>query len=124
LAGRAHLVTAEACEKYGIVLPFQVVNKGADRQLDPLVRIGPNHIITNDPDVLKNMSAVRSLYRRPIWYKAMRLEPDYDNVICERDENRHSDLCTKMAAGVSRNSIYIRDKSLRDQVFGERKQRS
>ena len=33
----------------------------------------------------------------------MRLEPDYSNVISERDEDRHNDLRNKMAAGVSQN---------------------
>lgn len=84
LGGRCHLDTAEACEKYG-----------------PLVRIGPNHLVTNDPEVLRKMAAVRSPYRRSIWYEGMRLEPDYANVISERDENRHNDLRTKMAAGYS-----------------------
>jgi len=84
LAGHAHLDTAEACEKYG-----------------PLVRIGPNHLITNDPDVLKTLSAVRSPYRRSIWYESSQLEPDYSNVFSERDETRHNDLRAKMAAGYS-----------------------
>lgn len=67
----------------------------------PLVRIGPNHLVTDDPEVLKRMSAVRSPYRRSIWYEGMQLEPGYFNVISERDEERHNDLRAKMAAGVS-----------------------
>lgn len=68
-----------------------------------MVRIGPNHLVTNDPEVLRKMSAVRSPYRRSIWYEGMRLEPDYSHAIAERDEDRHNDLRSKMAAGVSRN---------------------
>jgi hypothetical protein len=76
-------------------------------QSGPLVRIGPNHLVTDDPEVLKKMSAVRSPYRRSIWYEGMRLEPDYFNVISERDESRHNDLRTKMAAGVSHQNYYF-----------------
>ena len=71
-------------------------------KVGPLVRIGQNHLITDDPDVLRKMSAVRSPYRRSIWYDGMRLEPDYFNVVSERDENRHDELRAKMGAGASR----------------------
>ena len=66
-----------------------------------IVRIGPNHLVTNDPEVLKRMSAVRSPYRRSIWYEGMQLEPGYINVLSERNEERHNDHRSKMAAGVS-----------------------
>jgi len=32
--------------------------------LGPIVRIGPKELVTNDPNVLRRMSAVRSLYSR------------------------------------------------------------
>lgn len=66
-----------------------------------IVRIGPHQLVTNDPEVLRRMSAVRSPYRRSNWYDGIRLEADYDNVLSTRDENRHNDLRAKMAAGVS-----------------------
>jgi hypothetical protein len=70
-------------------------------KLGPLVRIGPNHLITDDPEVLRKMSAVRSPYRRSVWYNGLRLEHDYLNVASERDEDRHNDLRARMGAGVS-----------------------
>ena len=70
-------------------------------ELGSLVRVGPNHLVTDDPDVLRKMSAVRSPYRRSIWYEGLRLEHDYFNLISERSEARHSDMRAKMAPGVS-----------------------
>lgn len=69
--------------------------------LGSIVRIGPNQLVTNDPEVLRKLSAVRSPYRRSNWYDGMRLEADHDHVLSERDENRHNALRAKMAAGVS-----------------------
>jgi hypothetical protein len=104
LSGRCHIDLLEACKKYGIIEEYGVVNEETQPlivKLGPLVRIGPNHLITDDPGVLRKMSAVRSPYRRSIWYDGLRLEHDYFNVVSERDENRHNDLRAKMGAGVS-----------------------
>ncbi|WQF85885.1 Putative cytochrome P450 [Colletotrichum destructivum] len=65
--GRAHLDFYEACEKYG-----------------PIVRVGPNDLITSDPDLMKHMLNVRSTYKRSNWYDGMRLKPGKDNVLSMR----------------------------------------
>jgi hypothetical protein len=104
LGGRCHIDTLEACKKYGTIDGCCVANKETLAlivKLGPLVRIGPNHLITDDPEVLRNMSAVRSPYRRSIWYDGLRLEHNYFNVVSERHESRHNDLRAKMGAGVS-----------------------
>jgi Cytochrome P450 len=69
--------------------------------LGPIVRIGPNELVTNDPNVLRRMSAVRSLYTRSEWYDGMRLEPEYDSMFSERNEERHNMLRSKAAMAVS-----------------------
>ncbi|OCT52775.1 pisatin demethylase [Cladophialophora carrionii] len=78
--GTLYLESAEQCFKHG-----------------SLVRIGPNDLITNDPDILKRMGAPRSPYRRSDWYNALRV--DRENILSERDEERHAMLRNKMAAG-------------------------
>lgn len=67
----------------------------------PIVRIGPNELVTNDFEVWRKISAVRSPYSRSNWADGMRLDPEYNNVISERDEARHNALRAKMKAGVS-----------------------
>jgi hypothetical protein len=104
LGGRCHIDTLEACQKYGTIDECCTVNEEAQALiviLGPLVRIGPSHLLTDDSEVLRKMSAARSPYRRSVWYDGIRLEHDYFNVVSERYENRHNDLRTKMGLGVS-----------------------
>ncbi|KAI0810414.1 cytochrome P450 [Xylaria sp. FL0064] len=62
----------------------------------PLVRIGPNELLSTDPDVLRRMSAVRSLYTKGIFYETGRVTPDDDTVVSLRDEEQHRTLRAKM----------------------------
>ncbi|RMZ78725.1 hypothetical protein DV737_g3781, partial [Chaetothyriales sp. CBS 132003] len=71
------------------------------QQYGPLVRVGPNTLLTADPDVLRRMSAVRSPYTRSDWYVALRMNPGQDNVLSVRSEARHDELRRKMGFGYS-----------------------
>ncbi|KAF6835612.1 benzoate 4-monooxygenase cytochrome p450 [Colletotrichum musicola] len=86
--GRAHLDFYEAYEKYG-----------------PLVRVGPNDLMTSDPDLMKRMLGVRTNYKRSNWYDAMRLDPGRDNVLSMRDNELHGRLRSQMAAGYSGKEV-------------------
>ncbi len=66
----------------------------------PLVRVGPNELITGDPDILRKIQAIRSPYRRSNWYDALRIDPTHNNVLSERNDEKHNALRAKMAAGV------------------------
>lgn len=79
---RNHLNLLEASLKYG-----------------PLVRIGPNHLVTSDPDLYRRMKAPRSPYRRGPWYDGMRFKPGKENVLSQRQEEEHERLRKMMAAG-------------------------
>lgn len=70
-----------------------------------LVRIGPNDLVTDDPEILRRMMGVRSPYTRGPWYDAMRFDPARDNLLSMRDDEAHTKLRNKMAAGVSRASL-------------------
>jgi hypothetical protein len=65
-----------------------------------LARIGPNDLVTNDPALMRRMLAVRSPYRRSDWYVGMRFDPTRDNVESQKDEEKHAELRSKIAAGV------------------------
>ncbi|KAK3685320.1 cytochrome P450 [Podospora appendiculata] len=84
LKGRQPTAIKEANDKYG-----------------SLVRIGPNELVTDDPDVLRRMMAVRSPYTRGPWYDAMRFDPARDNLLSTRDDVAHTNMRAKMAAGYS-----------------------
>ncbi|KAF2261392.1 cytochrome P450 [Lojkania enalia] len=84
LKGRQPAAIKEVTDKYG-----------------SLARIGPNELVTDDPEVLRRMMAVRSVYTRGPWYDAMRFDPTKDNLFSMRDEVAHTKLRAKMAAGYS-----------------------
>ncbi|KAK1657049.1 cytochrome P450 [Colletotrichum godetiae] len=65
-----------------------------------LVRVGPNDLVTSDPDLMKRMLGVRTKYTRSDWYNAMRLDPRHDNVLSTRDDAVHTRLRSQMAGGV------------------------
>jgi hypothetical protein len=64
------------------------------------VRIGPNDLVTDDPEILRKMSAVRSPYSRSDWYNATAFDHKLSHVFCERDEGRHIEMRNKMIPGV------------------------
>lgn len=86
--GTMHLDLYEVNEKYGA-----------------LARIGPDTLVTCDPELLRRMLGVRTNYRRSDWYVAMRLDPSRDNVLSQRDDTRHNELRAKMAAGYSGKEV-------------------
>ncbi|RXG49750.1 hypothetical protein VDGE_00407 [Verticillium dahliae] len=84
LSGKMHLALKRACDEYG-----------------PVVRIGPNDLVTNDSEILRRMWAVRSPYRKGDFYDAIRLDPTRDNIISMRDDHAHNELRAKVAIGYS-----------------------
>ncbi|SPJ72333.1 related to pisatin demethylase (cytochrome P450) [Fusarium torulosum] len=75
--------------------------KNAADQFGPLIRIGPNELLSTDPVVLRSMSAVRSTYTKGDFYSSGRIIPNVDNVVSERDEAKHKAMRAKMAPGYS-----------------------
>ncbi|KAI3527021.1 cytochrome P450 [Colletotrichum abscissum] len=87
-SGSMHLKFYEAGLKYG-----------------SLVRVGPNDVVTSDPDLLRHMLGVRTKYTRSDWYNAMRLDPGNDNVLSTRDDTVHTRLRSQMAGGYSGKEV-------------------
>ncbi|KAI1419611.1 cytochrome P450 [Xylaria sp. FL1777] len=66
----------------------------------PLARIGPNELLSTDPDVLRKMSAVRSLYTKGVFYETGRITPKDDTVVSLRDDEAHRALRAKMGTAL------------------------
>src|SRR5262245_5313667 len=71
------------------------------RKYGPLVRIGPNYIMTSDPEVVRRMNAPRSPYVKSNWYMASRVTPGVDNMISNRDDVYHETLRKKASPAYS-----------------------
>lgn len=70
--------------------------------IGPLARIGRNTLVTCEPELLRRMQAVRTPYKRSDWYLAMKFDPSRENVLSQRDDEKHNVLRAKLAAGVDK----------------------
>ncbi|CAG9989777.1 unnamed protein product [Clonostachys byssicola] len=82
LSGRYHEILNEVAEEYG-----------------PLVRIGPNELLSTDPEVVRRISGVRSRYQKGRFYDSGKVTPGVDTVVSMRDEEKHKAMRAKMWAG-------------------------
>lgn len=62
-----------------------------------LVRVGPNDIITDDPEILKRMSRARSPYGKDTYYRFTIRHPEHDNMFSTVDVAAHDRIKAKMA---------------------------
>ena len=69
-----------------------------------LARIGPNHLLTSDPEVIRKILSNGSRYRRAPWFDALRIDPHVINVVSEREAKKHSRLRYILSAGASSSS--------------------
>ena len=58
-------------------------------------------LLTDDVAFLRRMSAPRSAYTRGEWYDGVKLDVNVNNVISERNEQKHAEIRAKLANGVS-----------------------
>jgi hypothetical protein len=75
-------------------------------KIGSIARIGPNTLVTNSPDLVIRMSAVRSLYRRSDFYAAAKVQPGKDNTFSQMDEEKHTRRRAQMADGVRRCHVF------------------
>ncbi|KAH6651703.1 pisatin demethylase [Truncatella angustata] len=83
-SARQYYVHKDLCKKYG-----------------PLVRVGPNELTTDDPEVLKRMPAARSLYDRDAWYLGARFNAHHDSLFTMRDRAGHTERKAKVVSGLA-----------------------
>ncbi|KAF7541948.1 hypothetical protein G7054_g352 [Neopestalotiopsis clavispora] len=64
-----------------------------------LARIGPNDLVTDDPEVIRRMSAARSPYGRSDWYQPLRMNPHEDSLFSMQDTAAHDKLKAQLSFG-------------------------
>ncbi|KAI1389815.1 cytochrome P450 [Hypoxylon trugodes] len=65
----------------------------------PIVRIGPNDIIIDDPEIVRRMNTARSKYGRSSWYDAMRMDPYLPSLFAIQDTAAHDKLKAQLSFG-------------------------
>ncbi|KLU90239.1 cytochrome P450 monooxygenase [Magnaporthiopsis poae ATCC 64411] len=71
----------------------------------PFVRVGPNDLVTNSPDVIRRMSGARSTYKRSAWYHAVKFNPYGDSLLSQTDTAVHDRLKAKMSFAYSGKDV-------------------
>ena len=64
----------------------------AHEKYGPVVRLGPNLLLTSDPDMIRHINSPGSKWTRSTWYDAMRFDPRANSVFSTRDEKFHAEL--------------------------------
>ncbi|KAL2108140.1 hypothetical protein VUR80DRAFT_4184 [Thermomyces stellatus] len=67
----------------------------------PLSRIGPNDLITGDPEIIRRMGRTsgKVIYRRSGWYSSTKVDLYHDSLFTTRDTVAHDRLKAKMSFG-------------------------
>ncbi|KIX06930.1 uncharacterized protein Z518_04906 [Rhinocladiella mackenziei CBS 650.93] len=91
--------------KQAITANMNVAQKEALRKYGSPARISPKLLVTDDPELLRHMSAPRSKWTRSSWYEGMKLDARVNNIFCERDERKHADMRAKMIGAYSGKEI-------------------
>ncbi|KUI71671.1 Pisatin demethylase [Cytospora mali] len=79
-SGRDALIYQELAEKFG-----------------HLIRVGPNLLLTDDPETLRRMSGARSTYGKDGFYFASIKHPDHDTMFSTMNNSEHDRLKAQLA---------------------------
>jgi hypothetical protein len=66
-----------------------------------LVRVGPNYLLTDDPDILRQISSARSEYNRDTWWESLNMTTGHSNLATILEIGPHDKTKAKMAAAYS-----------------------
>ena len=82
----------------------------------PLVRIGPNELITDDPEIIRRISAARSGYERDTWYITGRFNPYHDNMFTVLKPKEHTQFKSRTMHAYSGREMPDFEAGIDDQV--------
>lgn len=70
-----------------------------------IARIGPNNLVTDDPDLTRQILAIGSKWRRGPWFDSIRINPLVPNIVSERDPYKHNAMRRLMSAGYAGKDV-------------------
>ena len=81
-----------------------------------LVRVGPNELITSDPDIIRKINKERSGYYRGTWYTGGRLNPYYDNMFSQQEPTAHTKYKSRVNHGYTGREILDMEIGVDEQI--------
>jgi hypothetical protein len=102
----------------------QVIASGKSAQLfvdvnkeyGSIARIGPNHLLTDDPVLVRRILAAHSHYTRGPWFDSIRIDPQTTNIVSERDTGKHNHLRHQMSGGYGGKEIENLEKDISERI--------
>lgn len=82
----------------------------------PLARVGPNELITDDPDLLRKLGSARSRYGKDKWYISSRFDPYQDTMGVVLDSRRHDQIRAQLTPAYSGRDVESLESCVDDQV--------
>lgn len=76
-----------------------------NKKYGSLARIGPNNLLTDDPELTRRMLAARSHYTRGPWFDSIKIDPHVPNIVSERHPGKHNHLRYQISAGYAGKDI-------------------
>lgn len=76
-----------------------------NKRYGPIARIGPNNLLTDDPELTKRILSARSRYTRGPWFDFFNIDPHTPNLLSERHPGKHNRLRYRMAPGYAGKDI-------------------
>lgn len=76
-----------------------------NKKYGSLARIGPNNLLTDDPELTRRLLAARSHYTRGPWFDSIKIDPHVPNIVSERHPGKHNHLRYQMSAGYAGKDI-------------------
>lgn len=77
----------------------------AGKKYGTTIRVGPNDLLTADPEVLRRMGSARLSYARSNFYAINRLHPDEESMFSLTDTAEHDRLKAKTAPGYTGKDV-------------------
>jgi cytochrome P450 len=117
-AGKLVIDLENACKEYGILLPQLCIDLtcALTALTGPLVRIGPNWVVTNDPAEIRRIWSVHSGYYRSPWYHGLRFDPAKDSIITATNNREHDHLRAQLLPGYSGKGIDNQEQLVDEQI--------
>ncbi|KAK0657838.1 cytochrome P450 [Cercophora newfieldiana] len=81
-----------------------------------LIRVAPDTLITDDPDVFRRINGAHNGYCKGDWYAVMRLDPYQHSMISTPDTAFHDDIKARVAAGYSGREVPSMEKDIDEQI--------
>ncbi|GAP93433.2 putative cytochrome p450 [Rosellinia necatrix] len=98
--GQLYYVHRDLCKKYG-----------------RLVRVGPNTLTTDDPEIWRRASAVRSSYGKDPWYHGARFNPYHDIMFTTLDVPAHDKMKALVGGAFGGREVPLLESGVDEQVM-------